>query len=572
MKKFICTMMVLIVVIISSSGIVATSADTDDDEDISLKEKWYQYIIGDPSKDNGTRSSSPTPSPEPTPDPIKEPSIELSDVPVQRKMIMVDDLNDLSKVYEASRYLIFEKGNPEQFQGDTSRVARTNFRDRSIAYKTQGDISYFKVDTYFWSGDPGEDFRFYIGESSRTYRELLPKKHELDGSWKRVTYECSAVPRGIRYLKIEFQSSSKYAWTNQIGRVEIHSLTEYDVEISGKDCIQIPLNGSVPVQYEVKKENDFAFDFKNNEVVWSSYGLVPGQDIKGVTVGGSGEVIVDSSAQAGKFMLEAAIETDQGKFTKTKIVQLLPAPSVASSIEIVGPDIIRIPSEKNLSTKYAAVVKDQYGVHMDDEKVIWLLEGRMPAGVAVNLARGRVFVDAATQPGMVVLKAMSSTNNDILAIKRIKIRPESAITDEFDDLSNVYQHSSNLTLKKEYKDQFDGDASRLTSNNALPGYIVYKTDKEIGYFAADTYFWSDAEGPTFKGLKFYVSKDGSNYMEFLPIKTVIESHRDDRWNVVIYEASVFPKGTRYLKIELGAQSDQDDKIAVQIGRVEISVK
>ena len=68
---------------------------------------------------------------------------------------VTDDLNDFSKTYSHTGTFWFDSSNSSYFQGDTSRLARTEASassPSSFVYK-YSSIESFTVTTYFWPSE-----------------------------------------------------------------------------------------------------------------------------------------------------------------------------------------------------------------------------------------------------------------------------------------------------------------------------------------------------------------------------------------------------------------------------------
>ena len=135
---------------------------------------------------------------------------------------VTDDLNDFSKTYSHTGTFWFDSSNSSYFQGDTSRLARTEASaspPSSFVYK-YSSIESFIATTYFWPSESIRHFAFYYSPDGSTWTSISPIISNEGGDWIRVVYSGS-LPRGANFLKVEFPSGGTY-WTPQVSQVKLN--------------------------------------------------------------------------------------------------------------------------------------------------------------------------------------------------------------------------------------------------------------------------------------------------------------------------------------------------------------
>ena len=131
---------------------------------------------------------------------------------------------------------------------------------------------------------------------------------------------------------------------------------------------------------------------------------------------------IHSDAQAGSVIVEAEFrgETAQVTITLTKET------AQATSIEILGPDKIAIPTSGSTTSQYTATVYDQYGAIMQDSTVTWSVSGSAAVSVDEN---GTVTVNSGAEADTVALIATcDNVNQDFKIILSNKLNAGLTIT------------------------------------------------------------------------------------------------------------------------------------------------
>jgi len=153
-------------------------------------------------------------------------SPQIGNVEIKTKDKLLDDMNDFLKMavgYPTGPNLSFDTSSTSFFNGDASRSYRLVQTQDEVFYRSDSDMNYFKVDSYFWPSEPIVDFKIYLSGGNGTWTEFSPTKTTLGGNWTHKTYEGTSLPAGTKLLKIKFMNKSANNWTPQIGSVEIRS-------------------------------------------------------------------------------------------------------------------------------------------------------------------------------------------------------------------------------------------------------------------------------------------------------------------------------------------------------------
>ncbi len=154
----------------------------------------------------------PTPTPDPVPPAPADPGV------------LVDELDDFSKVFARSANLTFDRGESATFNGDTSRVIRTQNTSEYLVYKAAPglEMKQFAMDAWYWSGEPVTHFEFYTSPDNVTYTLYTPDSLVGTTGWKEVNYSGD-LPVGTQYLKVVYKHIQSKLWNPQIGKIEIIS-------------------------------------------------------------------------------------------------------------------------------------------------------------------------------------------------------------------------------------------------------------------------------------------------------------------------------------------------------------
>lgn len=118
--------------------------------------------------------------------------------------IILDELDDFSKIKSRSKNLAFNKEFPEFFNNDSSRLIKKGDGNESIVYQTITDINSFQVIAY--SGEKENFITIYASENGKQYNKLDAQtfSFKVDNVNKfRIIFQAESLPSSIKYLKIE---------------------------------------------------------------------------------------------------------------------------------------------------------------------------------------------------------------------------------------------------------------------------------------------------------------------------------------------------------------------------------
>ena len=136
---------------------------------------------------------------------------------------IVDELDDLTKIYTHSSALGLDSSNQGGFRDDASRLNRMTATAEEIVYKMEQDIGAAVVETFYWPNGQPTDFKFYLSADGEAFREVTLKREDLGGDWRKVTYTLDKTVSGMHFFKIVFPVMEPN-WTPQISRVTIDSV------------------------------------------------------------------------------------------------------------------------------------------------------------------------------------------------------------------------------------------------------------------------------------------------------------------------------------------------------------
>ncbi len=157
-----------------------------------------------------------TPLPAPTPPPVPPAAPDPG--------VLVDELDDFSKLFARSGNLTFDRGDSYRFNGDTARVIRTANTNDFLIYKSAPglEMKEFDITAWYWDGEAITDFDIYTSPDNSSYTLFTPARTVGTAGWKEVNY-TGLLPAGTQYLKIVYKHSTGRYWNPQLGRVEITS-------------------------------------------------------------------------------------------------------------------------------------------------------------------------------------------------------------------------------------------------------------------------------------------------------------------------------------------------------------
>ncbi|HYN97245.1 MAG TPA: hypothetical protein VES42_25685 [Pilimelia sp.] len=146
-----------------------------------------------------------------------------------RRLALVDDMRDLSKVAAHTANVAVETSNNRRVLERLARVRRTApVAGESITYAVPGRLTSASVQTFFQN--TVEHFTLSGSADGVTFRPLAAATQQYGsdpgvyGYWYRVRYDVRRLPPGVRYLRIEFPNLPDAA-TPQISRVELDYVT-----------------------------------------------------------------------------------------------------------------------------------------------------------------------------------------------------------------------------------------------------------------------------------------------------------------------------------------------------------
>jgi hypothetical protein len=143
------------------------------------------------------------------------------EVDITRDRLLVDNLNDWSKIDSHTDGWAFDTLNNNLFEGDPSRLKRTEDTPQSIVYHFD-HLSNFTARLYY-SKELDNCVRFYTSSDKKQWTEihfLHDAPIPTGGPFKRTNIRPANIPAGTNYLKIEF-SNDDLIYSPQLGRIEL---------------------------------------------------------------------------------------------------------------------------------------------------------------------------------------------------------------------------------------------------------------------------------------------------------------------------------------------------------------
>ncbi|WP_237391625.1 glycoside hydrolase family 30 protein [Paenibacillus dendrobii] len=136
---------------------------------------------------------------------------------------LTDDLNDWSKTSSHTSGLAMDSTNSIYFNGDTSRVKRTDGTTQSFVYHIP-NMTQFKADLYHFSVWDG--VAFYTSNDNQNWTPVVHTSTQgsyTGSKWYKKTYTpVQLLPAGTQYLKVELSGSD--SWEKQVSKMVITSL------------------------------------------------------------------------------------------------------------------------------------------------------------------------------------------------------------------------------------------------------------------------------------------------------------------------------------------------------------
>ena len=159
----------------------------------------------------------------------------LPEIKVQAKasVLLTDEFGDndapfgdWSQTFDHSPNMTLIDETPEDHNGDVWKVQQGNAGENAyISYKTDQDISYFKVMVHEKSWASPTPLKYYVSPDNISYTEIEVK----DCIIKDITFyqePIGEIPSGMRYFKVEFAGPPNAdwgGWNPRIGRVELYA-------------------------------------------------------------------------------------------------------------------------------------------------------------------------------------------------------------------------------------------------------------------------------------------------------------------------------------------------------------
>lgn len=165
------------------------------------------------------------------------------------------------------------------------------------------------------------------------------------------------------------------------------------VVVNGKDDQTVTLKpAAVDVDGEPYPTDAVTYDFKDGGT--------------GATLSGD-TITVPAMAEEGTITVTAQLA---GKTSNEVTIKVTREAPVASKVEVSGAESIAVPASGSVEEKYTAVVTDQYGSAMTDEKVVWSIEPADAAGI--TMADGTLTVTSeAAAAGAVTVKVKATAGS-----------------------------------------------------------------------------------------------------------------------------------------------------------------
>jgi hypothetical protein len=145
---------------------------------------------------------------------------------VQPASTLIDQLDNLSKVYSASSNITFATDNAAlNCEGDPSRIKRSSTADGEVVYSLSGMFS-FTAKLYYYGSSYAGKIKVYHSANGTTWTEITALSYLNNvsipgGSWKRVYVEpTNDLPVGTAYIKIKLIDTVN-AWNPQLSSVYI---------------------------------------------------------------------------------------------------------------------------------------------------------------------------------------------------------------------------------------------------------------------------------------------------------------------------------------------------------------
>ena len=135
--------------------------------------------------------------------------------------MIIDNLNDWSKVFQHSSNLTFDTTNPQNMHGDSSRVSRITATNESITWR-HANITSFQAIAFFWPNEPISDFSMYTSADGKSWTLSHPVTNYLSGNWLEYIYTLPELTN-VNYVKTIWNNTNGHSWNPTLGEATITS-------------------------------------------------------------------------------------------------------------------------------------------------------------------------------------------------------------------------------------------------------------------------------------------------------------------------------------------------------------
>jgi len=133
--------------------------------------------------------------------------------------MLIDNLNDWSKIHEHSSNLSFDTTNSQYMQGDTSRVIRTTTTHEYIIWQ-KANMTSFQAITYYWPNEPVVYLSLFTSFDGNKWILTTPIINSLGGNWQEYVYTLNNLSH-VTYVKLVWNNMSDHEWNPDLGEVTI---------------------------------------------------------------------------------------------------------------------------------------------------------------------------------------------------------------------------------------------------------------------------------------------------------------------------------------------------------------
>jgi hypothetical protein len=158
------------------------------------------------------------------------------------RVALFDPLDDFSLTHEHAGSLSFDRGNPQLFGGDTSRVKRDAADGAESITWTYDDISGADLVAYAWPDQPITHLVFEGSVDGSTWSPLTAEVLGGTGNWRQYTYRLRDLS-GIDYLRASWPAGTGEVWTPQIAQLSLYSPNAPEVGTPDAPELAAPADG-----------------------------------------------------------------------------------------------------------------------------------------------------------------------------------------------------------------------------------------------------------------------------------------------------------------------------------------